>query len=45
MNLYNSKDLWQGQGARYCKIKSIKGSCYYKQLEMQGYEDHGLKHI
>jgi len=26
MKLYSSKDLWQGQGARDWKIKSIQGS-------------------
>jgi len=28
MKLYSSKDLWQGQGARDWKIKSIQGSWY-----------------
>jgi len=35
MNLYNLKDIWQGQGARDWKIKTIQGSWCYKQSEIQ----------
>jgi len=35
MNLYNLKDLWQGQWARDWKIISIQGSWCYKKSEIQ----------
>jgi len=35
MNLYNLKDLCQGQGVRDWKIKTIQGSWCYHQTEIQ----------
>ena len=35
MNIYNSKDLWQGQGVRDWKITFIQDSWYYKQLQVE----------